>query len=238
MNTLLITHIAGGSLAILSGAIAVVARKGGPKHSLAGTWFFGSMLVLGITAALLAATLPIPDPSRVTGGLFAVYFATTSFAAARWRKGKTGAVEIWACAAIVLLGLTLVGIAIAASRSAVGLAAHGSTFYLILASFCGVFSLLDLNVILRPTISGKARISRHVWRMCLAFFFATGSFFLGQQKVMPAGVRGSAILWALGLFPLAVMLFWLVRIRFSSAIKGVSGMLRPLGRILADQHGV
>lgn len=54
MSMLTWLHIAGGSLAILSGAVAVAAPKGRPLHARAGTWFFVSMLVLGITAAILA----------------------------------------------------------------------------------------------------------------------------------------------------------------------------------------
>ena len=53
MNVLMGVHIAGGSLALLSGALAVIARKGGPLHARAGTWFFASMLVLGATASIL-----------------------------------------------------------------------------------------------------------------------------------------------------------------------------------------
>ena len=54
--------------------------------------------------------------------------------------------------------------------------------------------------------------------MCFAFFIATGSFFLGQQKVMPAAVRGSPVLFVLAFAPFAVMLFWLVRLRFAKVI--------------------
>ena len=54
--------------------------------------------------------------------------------------------------------------------------------------------------------------------MCFAFFIATGSFFLGQQDVMPEAVRGSPILFVLAFAPFAVMLFWLARLRFAKAI--------------------
>ena len=37
--------------------------------------------------------------------------------------------------------------------------------------------------------------------MCFAFFIATGSFFLGQQDVLPAAVRGSPILFVLAFAP-------------------------------------
>ena len=63
------------------------------------------------------------------------------------------------------------------------------------------------------------RIARHLWRMCLALFFATGSLFFGQQDVLPQALRDSPILLLiLGFAPLAAMLFWLVRIRFAKAI--------------------
>jgi len=49
-------------------------------------------------------------------------------------------------------------------------------------------------VILQHGISGPARISRHLWRMCLALFFATAFFVLGRQKIMPSFMRGSPLL--------------------------------------------
>lgn len=78
--------------------------------------------------------------------------------------------------------------------------------------------MLDLNAILRKKLTAAQRVSRHLWRMCFAFFIATGSFSLGQQDVMPRAVRGSPILFVLAFAPLAVMLFWLMRLRFANAI--------------------
>ena len=48
---------------------------------------------------------------------------------------------------------------------------------------------------------------------------ATGSFFLGQQQVMPAFMHGSPVLVALGIAPLPLMIFWLVRVRFTNRFK-------------------
>lgn len=76
-------------------------------------------------------------------------------------------------------------------------------------------------MILRGGISGAPRIARHLWRMCLALFIATGSFFFGQQKVMPEFVRGTPILLALAIAPLVLMIFWLIRVRFSKTFKTV-----------------
>jgi len=39
-------------------------------------------------------------------------------------------------------------------------------------------------------LPAKRRIARHLWLMCFGWFIATGSFFLGQQQVFPAWLRG------------------------------------------------
>jgi hypothetical protein len=65
-------------------------------------------------------------------------------------------------------------------------------------------------------------IVRHLWRMCFGFFIATGSFFLGQQQVFPAWLRGSIVLFIPALLPLVLLIFWLFRVRFTNAYKRMS----------------
>jgi hypothetical protein len=87
--------------------------------------------------------------------------------------------------------------------------------YYVFAGFAAFAVALDLKVILQGGIAGVPRIARHLWRMCLALFFASSFFFLGQQKVMPAFLHGSPILYAPALAPLVLMAFWLVRVRLA-----------------------
>lgn len=96
MNFIMWPHIAAGGLALLAGVIAATARKGGPLHARAGTWFAVSMLVLGVTATILARTKEEPDPGF--GGIFTCYFVVTAWITARRRDGTTGTFEILACA--------------------------------------------------------------------------------------------------------------------------------------------
>ena len=70
-----------------------------------------------------------------------------------------------------------------------------------------------VSMLVLGRLSARQRIARHLWRMCFAFFIATGSFFLGQQDVLPQAVRGSPILFVLAFVPFALMLFWLARLR-------------------------
>jgi hypothetical protein len=90
-----------------------------------------------------------------------------------------------------------------------------------LGGICLLAGLLDLKFIFRGKLSARQGVSRHVWRMCFAFFVATGSFFLGQQKIMPQAVRGSPILFVLAFAPIAPMVFWLVRVWLSRMINGL-----------------
>lgn len=220
LDAILAAHIAGGLLAIPAGTVAVAARKGGRLHVLAGIWFFGSMLVLGLTAAILEP-FRTPEPGSLIPPLLVFYFVGTSWLTARRRDGTTGKLEIIACA------LALGGAAAIAWGGLMGgattPAGRGPIF--IFAAVCLIAGLGDLNAILRQRLTPVQRLSRHLWRMCFAFFIATGSFFLGQQDVMPSAVRGSPVLFVLGIAPLVVMLFWLIRIRFAKPLRRITESL-------------
>jgi uncharacterized membrane protein len=219
MNAILYPHIAAGLIAVLSGFAAVGARKGGRLHRLAGNVFFGAMLVLGVTAAILEP-FRTPEPGSPVGGIMIVYFVTTSWVAARRRDGKTGRFEIVACA------FALGGAALSAAGGIMGAATPaGNGPIFAFAAVCLLAGLLDLNIVLRGKMTASQRIARHLWRMCIAFFIATGSFFLGQQDIMPEMVRGSPVLWVLALAPFGFMLFWLVRLRFAKASRRLGEVL-------------
>ena len=83
-------------------------------------------------------------------------------------------------------------------------------------------------MLVRGGISGRPRIVRHLWRMCFGLFFATMSFFVGQQQVFPAFLRGSLLLTALAFLPLPVMVYWLFRVRWKKAYRiEPRGLVRP-----------
>ena len=205
-------HIAGGMVALVSGAVAVAARKGGVMHARAGTVFFAAMLVLGVTASILEPFRQ--PPGSPLAGVFVCYFVLTSWVTARRRDGTTGKFEIAACTVALGTAALMAWGGLTGSTTPSG---SGPVF--VLAGFCLLAGLGDLNAILRRKLSPAQRIARHLWRMLFAFFIATGSFFLGQQDIMPAAVRGSPILFVLAFAPFALMLFWLIRVRFGKRLR-------------------
>ena len=213
MNILMAIHIAAGLAALPAGTVAVAARKGGRLHARAGTAFFGAMLVLGVTAAVLE---PFRNPpGSPIGGLVVCYFVATSWMAARRRDGRPGRFEYLACAAALGLGaLMLYGAFTGAGSTPVG---RGPVFAM--SGLVLLAGLLDLNAILRAPLTRQQRLARHLWRMCFAFFIATGSFFLGQQDVLPAFLHLSPVLFVLAFAPFGVMAFWLVRLRLGKRFR-------------------
>lgn len=226
MSAVLWPHVVVGLIAILLGGTAIAVRKGGRLHARIGTWFAVSMLFVGGTAIILEIFFA---NTTGAGGMMTCYFVATSWMTARRRDGRAGRFEKAACGVITIIGAYFIGCAIAAGFSPTGrFAGHVPNFYLAFGGLCLLAAALDLNFILRGVISSRQRLSRHLWRMCFAFFFATTSFFLGQRDTLPTGIQQSPILYVLAIAPLLAMLFWLARIRLVKAVERSreSGLIR------------
>jgi hypothetical protein len=218
--TILVLHISAGGIAILSGAAALLFRKGSHRHRMAGNVFFVSMLTLSAIGACVAPFLP--DRGSAVAGAFAFYLAATAWVTVRRPEGRIGVFE-WG-ALLCALGIAVAGASLGwqGANSPRGLIdAQGQTHETAYAfAFLATLAAAgDLRLILRRGIVGAQRIARHLWRMCFALFIAAGSFFLGQQQVFPASVRGSPLLFVPVLAVLALMIFWLCRVRFTRVYK-------------------
>lgn len=215
MNSVTWIHIASGLIALLSGAVTVTVRKGGGVHVSAGTWFCMAMLSLGISASILA---PFKSPPETPiGGIMVCYFVATAWMSAHRRSGTPGMFEKIACAIVLAIAAAIIGAGFKAALASPGPSSEppGPAVLLAIGGICLIAGLLDLRFLVRGRLLFAQRITRHLWRMCFALFIATGSFFLGQQDVMPRAVRGSDVLFVLAFAPLALMFVWLVRIRLA-----------------------
>lgn len=212
--TILYLHIAGGSVAIVSGATALAFRKGGRAHVLAGNIFFVSMLVMASIGAFVAPFLLTaegnPKLFDSTAGFFTCYLVATGWMTVRRKAGTIGRFEV---AAFLFASFLAAGIVLLGTRTA-----GSPTGYYAMGGVIALAAALDLKVILNRGISGTPRISRHLWRMCTALFIASGSFFLGQQRQMPEFMQGSSWLAVPALAPLVIMLFWLLKLRLAKAV--------------------
>jgi uncharacterized membrane protein len=217
---ILILHISGGSIGILSGTTALLVRKGSRLHRLAGNIFFISMLTMSGIGACVAPFLPKPDRGSLVMGIFTFYLVASAWMTVRRKEGSVGVFEKLALFVVLACTVADLNFGLQAAKSPTGtLDGNPSALFFVSCSIMALTAVGDFRMILRGGVSGAQRIVRHVWRMCFTLFIATGSFFLGQQKVMPAFMHGSPILVVLGVAPLLFMIFWLCRVQFTSAYK-------------------
>jgi hypothetical protein len=215
---LLVLHIGGGAVGMVSGFAAMALRKGGRAHRLAGDVFTLAMLTMAGIGAGVAPFLPTQQWSNTLAGVFTLYLVTTAWVGARRRPGQVGRFEVGAL--VVALGSMITAL------TGVWVNAHGgadsgdgaSTDGLYMISTLATIAVAgDVHQLWRRGLTGAPRLARHIWRTSLALLIATVSFFLGQPKFVPPVIRDSFLVAVPVLAPLALMLFWQIKVRIPRA---------------------
>src|SRR5580704_11074458 len=217
-SPLLLFHIGGGMAGLASGAVAMSFRKGSRPHRVAGNVFFVSMLGMSAAGAYLAFMRS--ETNNVFGGVLTFYLVATAWITARRRDGRTGVFDLGALLVASTLGAYILTYGIEAATSPTG-EKDGlpAGIYFFLASVALLSAAGDVRMLVRGGISGTPRLVRHLWRMCFAWFIASGSLFLARPKIFPAIMRTTHTLVLLGILPLLLMIFWLVRVRFAPGFR-------------------
>ena len=110
-GTILTLHIAGGSVGIVSGFTAILARKGGRLHSVAGTVFFLAMMTMATIAAAVSPFLHEDQWTNTAAGVFTLYLLTTAWMTVRRRPGEIGRFEVGA--AVIPVGIVVMAVGLA-----------------------------------------------------------------------------------------------------------------------------
>jgi predicted membrane protein DUF2306 len=217
-SPLLWFHIGGGAIGLLSGFLALALRKGSRRHRVAGRVFVVSMMCMGGAAAWLAVVKS--QPSNVLAGTLTFYFVATAWVTVRRRPEETSKFDWVALLVPLAVGAVMVTNGMQALNSPTGSkygAPAGMHFFLGAIALSAAAG--DVRMLLRGGVFGTQRIARHLWRMCFGLWIAAGSVFLARQQLFPAFLRNTGALYFLTALPLVMMIFWLVRIRFTSAHK-------------------
>lgn len=229
MSPILAIHIGGGILGLTSGTAAMSFCKGSPRHVLAGKIFVFSMLTMALGAICLATLKH--QPGNVGGGIFTFYLILTAWLTARRAEGQISTFDWLAVLIPLLLCIVTYISGVEKLRSPLapsdGVPA-GMSFFM--GSVMMLAAAGDLRMLIRRGMLGVRRIPRHLWRMCFGWFIATGSFFLGpnnrplrllssmglRQRLFRELFRQEVLLF-LTVLPLLMLIFWIVRLRFTRA---------------------
>jgi hypothetical protein len=228
-------HIVAGSLGVLSGAVALSAVKGGRLHRKSGTIFVYTMLGMSASGAVLASSEP--NWATVLQGVLTFYLVITGLLTVRRPPSMSRWVDVAAMSVALTVGVTHVAFGFEALSSPTGTKyGYPPPLYFVFGPLALAAAFGDIRMISASAKAtadkraggpqGARRIARHLWRMCVALFIASASFFLGQAKVIPAPIRIFPLLIVLAVFPLAFMLYWLVRIRIRA---------RPARLVIAER---
>lgn len=222
MDVLLIPHIVAGAVALASGVIAIIARKGSKPHRLAGNAFVLSMLLMAVSGGYIAFLAS--DRITVLVSLLTVYLVGTAWTAVR-RSHSTRGLWQWSAflAAIFIAGFGgHLGLEANQGRADVidGTFVVPAAVYWMFGGIAALAAVGDAWTIVRGPLVGRARLARHLWRMCVALYIAASSFFTGQQDVFPEALRGSLLLQVPELLVLSLLLFWLVMVGRAKRFAG------------------
>ncbi len=222
MGLIYVLHIAAGSLALLSGYVALYSVKGRQVHRKSGTIFVYAMLLMCVAGTTMAAVKGAAPAVNIPAGLLTSYMVITSLTTVRsipwWSRKKDIALFLLALG----IGVACIRFAAEAFASPRGLRDGIPAFPFVLFAFGALLGAsLDLRMIMSGPLTGARRLTRHLWRMSFALLIAALSFFIGQAKVIPKPVRIMPLLALPVLAVLVTMFFWLWRVRIRGRIRGL-----------------
>jgi uncharacterized membrane protein len=233
-SPILLVHICCGTLGLLSGTAAMCFRKGSSRHVLAGKVFVASMLTMAVTAAYIAIVRH--QPNNIGGGILTFYLIGTAWLTARRRDGETSRFDWVALLIPFAIGILGWMNGLDALHSPTG-EKYGvpAGMHLFMGSVCLLAGAGDVRMLVGGGVHGAKRIARHLWRMCFGLFIAAGSFFLGPSnrplrllsevglgKHLSPALFSTGLYLVLSILPLILLIFWLVRVRFTDTYKGKS----------------
>ena len=246
-SPILIVHICGGSLALLSGAAAMSFRKGSRWHRAAGRIFVVAMLVMATAAIYIA--VPKHETGNVNGGIVTFYMVTTAWLTARRRDGETSKYDV----VLLLIPVVFATVTLISGveklripgppKDGVPAGMHFFMASIMLLAFAG-----DVRMLARGGLFGSQRIARHLWRMCFGFFIATGSFFLGpanrplrflrtlglRQQIFHTVLRQEVLIF-FAVLPLLLLIFWIIRVNVMKTYDKAPLQRRDIYKVAIDE---
>lgn len=227
---LLPIHVVAGGLAMVLGAVALLAPKGASVHRRSGRLFVAAMVTMEFSGSALALKNGMTDPN-VAGGFLSAYFALTALTTVRpvaaWTRWVNG-IALLVAVALALACFSRGFEALASPRGSLNGVPYFMLFFLgtVLALAAGG----DVRVMRSGALGGGPRLARHLWRMCFALFIAAGSFFSIRARVatiLPEPFT-TPLMRALPVASIFVaMFYWLWRVRGRRAsVPGDSGATR------------
>jgi hypothetical protein len=172
------------------------------------------MVMLGVTGALIGFLKD--QPGNIIAGTLTAYMVITAMTTVRpIRREANIAFMLVGLAGGLYTAYTGLSVLAQGKTSSHGVPVAMTFFFasLILSAAFGDIRLLRAGGVIR----GSPRIVRHLWRMCVALFIASGSFFSIRKRVamiLPDPFLSLPLRMIPIILPLAAIIYWIWRIKF------------------------
>jgi hypothetical protein len=212
---LLPIHIVAAGLALVSGGIALSVAKGGRLHRASGRVFAYAIYAMCGTAVVIAVVKG--QATNVMAGSITAYLVFTGVTTVMPPSGSRRR-DIALMLVALALGLSAFAGAFVAIASPTGTLFGQPAFPFFLFGVLGLSGAFgDFKTMRAGALRGAPRLSRHVWRMCMALFITSVSFFSIRARVaaiLPAPLTTPLPRALPVLLVLVAMFYWLWRVRF------------------------
>jgi hypothetical protein len=216
LPVLLPIHIVAAGLGLVSGAMALSAAKGGRWHRSSGQLFAYAIFAMCGTAVVSAVVKG--QATNVMAGSMTAYLVFTGMATVRPPSPASRRRDIALMLMALSLGLATFAGAIVAVARPDGRLFGLPSFPFFLFGVLGVSGAIgDFKTIRAGVLRGAPRLSRHLWRMCMALFITAASFFSIRARVaaiLPAPFTTPALRALPVVLVLVAMFYWLWKVRF------------------------
>jgi len=207
----MIIHASGATIALLSGYLAMILRKGSGMHRVAGTVFFVAMLVMTSCAAYVASGRL--HMMNSLNSIHTFYLVLTGWLAARRSEAKTTMLDVPALLVVLAVGSAMVFYGfVAVNEPARMFQGYPAPLYFVFGTIALLHGASDIRMVAHGGVSGSSRIARHLWRMSLALLFTTFSLYPGQPRFFPPAWRATNLLYVPHILLFGSMMLALVRV--------------------------
>ena len=231
---LIMVHICGAVIGLLSGFLSILFRKGSGLHRVSGTFFFVSMLTMSAAGAVIAEFFK-PNIGNVVGGVLTFYLVATAWMAGRRREKKVGVFDFVALLVVLTLAGADVTFGFQAATSPTHLkAGYPAALFFVFGSVAVLFAAWDVRMIVQGGVAGAQRIGRHLWRMCLALFMALMSFYPTRAKLFSKAINDSNVMYVPHIVLVVATLYWVYRVIIRRRAQRIDLSLKPTLKTTED----
>ena len=197
---LIFTHVGFGSIALISGTISIITKKGNWLHKKSGKVFYYTLLTSALISLIVSLMPNHQSPFFFCLGLFSLYFIIGGY---RSLSFKTKNVSLWldkiiACL-IILVGLVMMTYPILLNGKI-----NIVLFYFGAVSI--IFGAIDLLLFKNSNKTRKNWLNIHLTKMIGAFLVSVTAFVVNQSIL---GIWGWFIPTIIGNI---YILYWLIKL--------------------------